>query len=323
MDHQGYRIGDHRDVEDLPQQLAALSNAAFSQYEGAMPVDAAFISWYLRRPGCRPELCPVALSEDRLVSNVLVAIEDLRLGGEVLPCGIIDTVATLPQHRRHGLARVLMERAHELMRQAGAEAAVLYTNPDDHPYRFYQRLGYETRAVGAALLGPRPAHTQPAQPATSAEAAAIRRLLDRFYSQYEGYAPVTDELWDWHRLSRPGDMPVHLRVLRDDSQEVVGTAAFAEAETLVGGEQVPVAVAGDLACDTGTSLQRLLAAAPGERVMTLVDEQSPLYAELLGLGFEPAVRETAMVLPFSQRAVAALGHRSGPWYIMIESVVGV
>ncbi len=323
MDHEGYRIGDHRDVDDLPQQLAALSNAAFSQYEGAMPVDAAFISWYLRRPGCRPELCPVALEGNRLASNVLVAIEHLQLGGQVLPCGIIDTVATLPEHRRHGLARVLMESAHELMRQAGAEAAVLYTNPDDHPYRFYRRLGYETRAIGAALLGPRPAHTQPAQAATAAEAAAIRTLLDRSYAQYEGYAPMTDELWDWHRLNRPGDMPVHLRVLRDDGDKVVGTAAFAEAETLVGGERVPVAVASDLARDSGASLQRLLAAAPSERIMTLLDEQSPLYAELVELGFEPAVRETAMVLPFSERAAAALGHRSGPWYIMIESVVGV
>jgi len=319
-----YTIGVHSDVPDLAAQLATLSNAAFAEYEGAMQVDEAFAAWYLKRPGCTPELCPVALAGETLVSNVLVAIQNLQVGDEVLPCGIIDTVATAPEHRNRGLARVLMDRAHELMRQAGAEAAVLYTNPDGHPYRFYGRLGYETRAIGAALMGARPAGSGIARTATQADEADVRALLDRFYADYEGYCRQDEALWRWHRVNRPGNMPVNLVAIGRPGGGVEATIAFAQADTFVGGEHVPVSVASDPAWEGDDCLLgELLSSAPGERILCLVDEQSPLYAGLTGLGFTSTVRETAMVLPFSERARAAVRCRRGPWYVMVESVVGV
>ena len=152
-----YSLVTHAEVPDLIPQLTRLSNAAFVEYEGTMQVEEPFIEWYLRRPGSCPELCVGALYGDRLVSNVLVALQVVQLDRRPFLCGIIDTVATDPDHRQRGLARRLMDEAHRLMRAAGAEAALLYTNPEGHPYRFYQRLGYETQAFGLALLGSRPA----------------------------------------------------------------------------------------------------------------------------------------------------------------------
>lgn len=327
MSHTEYQFGTHADVPDLIPQLVRLSNLAFAQYDGAMPVDETFMEWYLRRPGSRPELCTAALREGELVSNVLVAIQDLRLGREVLPCGIIDTVATAPDHRRRGLARRLMDDAHRLMQEAGANAAVLYTNPDGHPYRFYQRLGYETRAFGAALLGERPAPSEGPvpEPARSQDKRAICELLDAYHARYEGYAPMTEALWRWHRSERPESMPIHLLVIPDAKQSVVATAAFAEVELLIEGQQAPGAVLSNFACaaEEARCLRAFLAAAPSERILAFVDVETPAHSMLTASGFSQAVREAAMVLPFTERARAAMERRTGPWYVMIESVVGV
>lgn len=322
-----YRVTTHAEVPNLPAQLARLSNIAFAEYEGAMPVDEAFIQWYLQRPGCRPEYCTAALWEDELVSNVLVCIQDVRLGGTVMPCGIIDTVATLPEHRKKGLAHRLMEDAHRIMREAGAEAAVLYTNPDGHPYTFYQRLGYDTRAIGAALEGnrPDPSADLQAEPATLADHAIIRALTDREYSGFDGYAPLTDELWAWHRLDRPASLPDQLMVIRDASGAPIASCAFATVDVLVAGETARATVVSDIACPEPPEpyLQALLTSAPTERILTIVDSQAPIYQRLSALGFQQAVREAALAMPFSDHAREAMKSEPAPWYVMIESVVGV
>jgi len=322
-----YRFGTHADVPDLVSQLTRLSNLAFAEYEGAMPIDEEFMAWYLQRPGSRPELCPVALDQDSLVCNVLVALQGLQLGGQVLPCGIIDTVATAPAHRRRGLARRLMHASHDLMRRAGAEAAVLYTNPDGHPYGFYQSLGYETRATGAALMGRRPEAQCPVSMvrAGTHEHQAVRALLDSHYALYEGYAPMTDKLWRWHRTHRPASMPIELLVTHDASGLVTGTAAYAEVELLLKGSRVKTSVISDWASSMAQPgfMQAALARAANEQIMALVDADSPACDMLTALGFCQAVREVAMVLPFTDRAREAMASKSGPWYIMIESVVGV
>lgn len=329
MPVEGYFLGTHRDVARLVPQLTALSNTAFAEYDGAMPVEDGFMQWYLQRPGSRPELCPAALYEGELVANVLVAIQDLYLGGELLRCGIIDTVATHPDHRKHGLARALMEEAHRLMQEAGAEAAVLYTNPDGHPYRFYQRLGYLPQAMGAALSCRRPA-SQPAraaEEATVADESAVRALLDEHYRGCGGYAPMVDDLWRWHRRERPVEMPIQLVVVRGAAGLPVAALALAEVELLLEGNPVPASVMSDFACAPGEDpqecLQALLSMAPTEEVLAIVDVTSPEHALLQGLGAQTAVREASLALPFTDRAREALASSSRYWYFMIESLVGV
>ena len=114
-----YRFVDFTEVPNVMLQVAELSNAAFAEYEGAPTIDAAFGEWYLRRPGSTPELCVGALDGKTLASMVLVALQPMQLGGRVLSCGIIDSVATRPEHRKQGLAHKLMDMAHQRMRQAG------------------------------------------------------------------------------------------------------------------------------------------------------------------------------------------------------------
>jgi predicted N-acetyltransferase YhbS len=319
-----YRFVTHEQVPDLPQQLAALSNEAFAEYEGAPLVEASFANWYLSRPGSTPDVCFAALAGEQMVANVLVALQPLVIGGETITCGIVDTVATSPHHRRQGLAHQLMERAHDRMQVRGAEMAVLYTNPANHPYHFYGRLGYLTRAQCVMLAGPRPeAAGGPAvRPATAGEAGAVRALVNERYGSYEGYAPQDETLWAWHRVNRPALMPLQ-QLVAEGPEGLVGTAALAEVELLLEGQQRRVTVAYDLVYPDLPCLQALLAAAPSEHLVSLHSQAAPACADLHSLGLQASVGEVAMVLPFTQRAEALLRCDPTPWYVMVESVIGV
>ncbi len=319
MSLDAYRLGPHSDVEDLVGPLTRLTNAAFAEYEGALEATEAFTEWYLRRPGSTPDVCFGAWYEGQMVSNVLVAIQSLRLGSRLVSCGIIDTVATEPTHQRRGLARALMLRAHVRMRERGAEAAVLYTNPEGSPYQFYQRLGYLTRARPELLVGPRPSSDRMVRTPTADESLALRDLVNRHYGGYEGFAPLDDDLWQWHREARPPDMPVQLFVL----DGLTGCVAFAEARIALAGRPGTVSVVTDLVAPDAAAAKALLAAAPRPDLAALCDIRAAEYPLLTELGFRPKVSEVAMVLPFTDSARQALAAAHPPWYPMAESIIGV
>jgi len=321
----GYALTDFTDVADLTAQVTRLTNAAFAEYEGAMEVDEAWTAWYLQRPGTDPALCQAALDGDRLVSQVLVCVQDLHIGGERARCGIIDSVATYPEHRRQGLARGLMERAHEAMEGAGIEASVLYTNPAGQPYRFYERLGYLTRAQGAMFMGPRPdgGGCAPAPVDAAEHGPALRALLDGYFAGYEGYAPLDEALWRWHRLDPPGEAPTIIAEMT--AAGPISTATFARADLKLPSGTHTVSAAYDLAAEVmnADQVHSLLAAAPEETVLLILDEAAPECQMLGDLGLEREVGEAAMVLPFAAHVRDALAEHHGPWYFMVESLVGV
>ncbi|MEA3403465.1 MAG: GNAT family N-acetyltransferase [Armatimonadota bacterium] len=319
-----YELTDFAQVPDLVPQVTSLTNAAFAEYEGAMEVSEQWTDWYLQRPGTDPKLCQAALDDGKLVSQVIVCQQDLQLGGELLRCGIVDSVATEPGHRRRGLARALMERAHEAMQEADIDAAVLYTNPEDHPYRFYLRLGYRERARAAMLVGPWPAESGcGALPVDAAEhRAGLCDLLNEYYVGHEGYSPGCRELWRWHKLEAPSPPTV---VAELTGAGPASTASFARASVRIGGRQHTVSLAYDIAAEVMNPEQYggLLSTAPRETVALLLDEDSPERRWADDLGFEPQIAEVSMVLPLGREASLALQERSGPWYVMVESVVGV
>ncbi len=324
-----YELVDLTQVADLVGQVTALNLAAFAEYEGAPDLDESFTEWYLRRPGSTLQLCVGALHGDELVSMALVAIQRVRIGGRLLDCGIIDSVATEPAHWRQGLARKLMDMAHERMEAAGADAGLLYTNPEDHPYRFYERLGYQTRAVCQMMQARRPAEGGSLQvrAAQAVEHEPLAGIINDFYGAYEGFAPLDEKLWEWHKVDRPADMRAEVLVA-EAGGELVATCTWAETSLFLQGEDVAVAALADFAyrpelCDGADALSSLLAAAPQQTVVCLLDEHDPLLGLYAEAGFEKAVSEASMVLPFSDDAHEAMEVKPGPWYVMIESVIGM
>jgi predicted GNAT family N-acyltransferase len=257
-----------------------------------------------------------------------VAIQPIQIGGRLLQCGIIDSVSTHPDHRRQGLARKLMDMAHERMQAAGADAAVLYTNPEDHPYRFYGRLGYQTRATCMMMSAVRPAErTLDIREMTAAEQSTLAAIIDGFYSDHEGYAPLSDDLWEWHKVTRPPGMEAHVMV-GEMGDEIAATCTWSTIELLLRGEPKKVAAMVDFACIGDVcpgprALESIMASAPQPDIVLLVDAADPLADLYHKAGFEKIVSEVSMVLPFTGSAHTAVGSDHGPWYVMAESVIGV
>lgn len=320
----GYVLTDFTEVPDLAAQVTKLDNSAFAEYEGAMAFDEAVSEWYLQRPGTVLEMCQAVLEGDTLVSQVIVCVQPLQLGGRMMNCAIVDSVATDPRHRKQGLARQLMERAHEAMQAAGLDASVLYTNPFDHPYRFYGRLGYQERARASMMIGaslsPSGCGAEPVNPAE--EANSLRALLNDYYGSYEGFSPLSEEIWRWHKVASPVKPTV---VAEMTGSGAVSTATFADAPVRIEGHDYTVSMAYDIAATVmnADAFESLLSLAPRDMLGLILDERSPEYGWAEALGLEPRVSEVSMVLPFSDDASAALQEHAAPWYVMMESVVGV
>ncbi|MFP4248400.1 MAG: GNAT family N-acetyltransferase [Armatimonadota bacterium] len=319
-----YAVTDFTQVGELIEQVTRLQNTAFAEYEGAIEIDQAFMDWYLKRPGTDLTMCQAAVDRGTLVSQVLVCEQPLQLGGATFQCGIIDSVATDPEHRKQGLARDLMERAHEAMMDAALDAAVLYTNPDDHPYAFYRRLGYEERARASMLIGRRAGESGcGAEPVDAKQQAdGLRALLNDYYIGHEGFSPLSEEFWAWHKIEAPASPTV---VAELAGSGPISTATFADAPVRIEGQEHGVSMAYDLAATVMNEDEfgSLLSVAPREMVGLILDDDSPERQWAGALGFEPRVSEAAMVLPFTHDAEVALQEHGGPWYVMIESVVGV
>ncbi|NLJ36767.1 MAG: GNAT family N-acetyltransferase [candidate division WS1 bacterium] len=324
-----YSLMDFSEVPDLVSQVTRLNTAAFAEYEGALLMGDEFTRWYLQRPGSSSQLCVGALAGEQLVSMVLVTVQPVQVGGRLLSCGIVDSVGTDPAHRRQGLARKLMEMAHERMQAAGADAALLYTNPEGLAYHFYNRMDYQTRAQCVLFEGKRPAKrgSLAVRLARTDDHDAIIRMLDSFYADYEGYAPLRGELWDWHKVNRPAEMPLQLLVA-EAGDRLVATCSLGTVRLLLDSDTVAVTAMSDFAwlvdaCDGQEALSALLAEAAQENLVCLLDETDQIAGLCEAVGLEKAIGEVSMLLPFTPQAHDAMLDKSGPWYVMAESVIGV
>jgi ribosomal protein S18 acetylase RimI-like enzyme len=75
-----------------------------------------------------------------IVDGEVAAFTGLYLEGTVAQ---IEDVATLPEHRGHGLARAVVLAAAAEARRAGAELVFLVADADDWPHQLYTRLGFD------------------------------------------------------------------------------------------------------------------------------------------------------------------------------------
>ncbi len=88
------------------------------------------------------------------VGMIGVYFDDAGVLDELEPPQVID-VAVLPEYRRGGVARALMQHAIELVRAAGRKTLWLYTDGNSAGLlAFYRRLGFRLTAVVPEYFGP-------------------------------------------------------------------------------------------------------------------------------------------------------------------------
>ena len=143
---EGYEIRTPTEAE-LPA-VHAMSVAAFAEHWGEWESGEQSFAEWVEDPDFRRELVVVAWKGDlpaAYVTNVLEPAPDGSLRG------LLDGVATHPDHRRRGLARACIAESLRRLRDTGATSAYLGVDTDNHnrALALYESCGFR-RASGSA-----------------------------------------------------------------------------------------------------------------------------------------------------------------------------
>ncbi|HTR96757.1 MAG TPA: GNAT family N-acetyltransferase [Candidatus Acidoferrales bacterium] len=129
------RFAPARTLDD--EARAALFNRGYEGYEVPLHLDAAALREHVRLHDVDLDVSRVASTVDGPVGFVYVAKRDARawIGG----------MGVVPEARRAGLGRALMQAAIEGARDAGADEIVLEVlRPNERARRLYESLGFRT-----------------------------------------------------------------------------------------------------------------------------------------------------------------------------------
>ncbi len=330
-----YDFIPHAHLGDLAAQVYGLTRLAFGTYEGVLVPSEAHRRWYVQRPGMDRDLSRAAVCNGHLVSSLFITTTRMRLGDDLLRVGIVDTVMTHPEHRRRGLARTLLNQALAGMTAARIDAALLYTVRDSMPYRLYQSARFLPHMPVRYMEGagtPDNASSLVVRTAGSGQADALRLFLNHCYAHHDGFVPYDQSLWHWHKVARPESLPARLLVAESQG-DIIGTATVCSAPIVTRDGAKEAYTITDLAAastsDIPSLLGTVLATLPGDASvrMLVASVDRPVNTWLQGNGFAPTATEVAMVRPISAAGRRALenaaANPAAPWYVLVESIVGL
>jgi hypothetical protein len=165
-----------------------------------------------------------------------------------------------------------------------------------------------------------------AREATEDEHSAISAMLNDFYAGYEGYSPLTEELWEWRKEERTEETEV--RVLVAERNGSIAATCTTHLALELQAQPYPPMVISDFAydqdvCGPAEAILSMMPEMTLDDLVCIYDALDPLCWVFDRLGFEKTMAQTSMVLPFSPRAKDAFGQNGGPWYPMIESIIGM
>jgi predicted acetyltransferase len=157
-----------------------------------------------------------AFVDGRMAAHACVYPLKMWLNGAPVPAGGVADVAVWPEQRRGGLARALLERLLERMRDRGQSLSMLY--PTFYP--LYQRFGYALAAFERRVTGPATAFAPRRAPASEGQVRRVGdddwRLLAAIYDRWildaNGAVGRDESWWRWRRLRGYQRGPVHAAV---------------------------------------------------------------------------------------------------------------
>ena len=213
---------------------ADLDQIATLLAERGEPADAADHRLIVEDADAGWESCAVVVDGERVVSTATLLDETLILGGLPIPTGQVELVATDREYEGRGLARALMQWAHDRSASRGQLAQVLIGIP-----YFYRQFGYQY-----AIALPRSRTVQAVPPASAehsvrtAGSADIPAMAELQCSAQQGYdlrMPRSAACWRW-LVARDGSsqliveragIPVATGRLTalDDGERVLGEVA--------------------------------------------------------------------------------------------------
>lgn len=173
--------------------IAAVNVRAFGEHTG----EAVLVALLRQRPAFDPTLSLVAEQSGHVVGHVLFSPHTVWLLGEAVRAVNLAPIAIDPAHQRQGIGRRLIEAGHVLARAKGYAFSFLLGHTS-----YYPRLGYRTRAYGAATLTLRlteltTRRTLLARRPTEADGPALQRLWYDTESALDFALEPGREFLDW------------------------------------------------------------------------------------------------------------------------------
>jgi ribosomal protein S18 acetylase RimI-like enzyme len=250
--------------------LSEAFNDAFGDYVVPMQMTAEALEMMQRRRGYVPEASLGAFEGDRIVGFVLTCLD----GDRAYNSGTGVAVS----HRRHGIARELMQRVSDLIAQHGAKSYLLEViESNDRAAALYRAVGFDERRRFQCwtVEQRRPsrrvveianpdldsiASYGDVEPAWQNSVAAIERAI-------EPYVVLGDEDGAVVFFPKSGDLPL-LTVRKDARRKGIGTQLLAAATTR---------------------------AAKPLRVLNVDDRDRGIAAFMSAAGAKPLVRQIEMI----------------------------
>lgn len=261
--------------------IAAINARAFGEHTG----EAVLVALLRQRAGFDPALSLVAEHAGQVVGHVLFSPHTVWLLGEAVLAVNLAPIAIDPAHQRQGIGRQLIETGHALAREKGYAFSFLLGHTS-----YYPRLGYQTRAYGAATLTLTPTELTTrrvllARRPTEADVPALHRLWYDAESRLDFALDPGREFLDWVSPS-----------------PAMESTVFVEAGQLVGYLRGPSAERHRprvfLARDADTARHMAAAIAPNAPASELVLPLHPAAPAAAGLGLAKAEAwEAAMTCP--------------------------
>ena len=142
--------------------------------------------------------------DGRIVSSMICTPSQARFGDDILPLCAVGGVATLPEHRKSGLAGMMMEESVRVLRRNGYHTSALWP----FSYHYYRKFGWELGSEHRRYLVPSEwardfSVPTGVRPARKSDIPAIGRLLERFGRRHNCVS-VRDGLWWDYTLTSYG-----------------------------------------------------------------------------------------------------------------------
>ena len=180
----------------------------------------------------RPEWTLCAFDGPSMVASYGTIPFTMRANGPSMALAGVTVVGTLPEYRRQGIVRRIIEQSFRQMREHGQSVAALWASQAGIYQRYGYSLGsalrrYQIDTVDAALLTPADADLQVRRHTPAEAFDTIRDVYRGFIADRTLYLHRAKPLWQAGVLQTGNDTgPLHIAICRNKADEALGYVVY-------------------------------------------------------------------------------------------------